>query len=191
MDWFRYVFEDANRHLCEKIQNVPNIPEPHLDTTFISHLMGYASPMRLAGQWAIKIDTHFIGGLSQFRSWEIADIGVFVFFQQAGKLVRQKVALLQSKRLYPDVGDVVELETYDYWLGMARLGAKQGSQAPLLAQRTFSFSMESAYQALQRGKQVDRIKVFQTRSTIPVFYLLYNPAKVPCTFKAGFSYAFQ
>jgi hypothetical protein len=183
MDWFRYVFEDANRHLCEKIQNVPNIPEPHLDTTLVSHLMGYAAPTRLMGQWAIKIDTHFIGGLAQHRTWEIADIGVFVFFQQAGKVVRQKVVLLQSKRLYPDVGDVVELENYDYMIGMARLGMKDVSQAPLLASKSFSFTMESAYQALQRGKQVDRIKEFLKTSDIPVFYLLYNPWGVPCTIK--------
>jgi hypothetical protein len=36
--------------------------------------------------------------------------------------IRQKVALLQSKRLYPVVGDVQELESYDYMVGMGLSG---------------------------------------------------------------------
>ncbi len=96
------------------------------------------------------------------------------------EVVRQKVALLQSKRLYPDTGDVIELEKYDYMLGMGRLGAKDVSQAPLLADRKFQFSVASSYQALQKGKQVERIKDFRTRNDVPIYYLLYNPAVVPC-----------
>ncbi len=145
VDWFRSVFADANKRLCEKIFNVPNFPEPHLDTTLIEHLMGYASPQKFASNWAIRIDTHYIGGLSHYHRWEVADIGVFVFFQKRGKLVRQKVALLQSKRLYPSTGDVIELEDYDFMVGMARIAARPSNPATMLSKREFKFDDESAY----------------------------------------------
>jgi hypothetical protein len=179
LDWFRMLFEDVNRSVTEQMQNVPNIPEPHLDTCFISHLMGHSSPMIIKGEWAVRIDTHFIGSLAQFGRWEIADIGVFIFFQQRGKVVRRKVALLQSKRLYPNSGDVTELDEFDYRLGMARLGEKDESAAKLLAQNTFSFTEDSSYQALQNNHQVERIKRFSETNDIPVYYLLYNPATLP------------
>jgi hypothetical protein len=180
IDWFRSVFADANRRLAEKMLNVPSIPEPHLDTTFVEHLMSFATPRKFKGDWAIRIDTHYIGGLAQYWSWEIADIGVFVFFQRKGQLVRQKVALLQSKRLYPIVGDVVELEDFDYMIGMARLGARQGPQAAIIADRIFRFTMSSGYQALQPGsEQTKHIGEFIKRREIPVFYLFYNPPRTP------------
>jgi hypothetical protein len=180
--WFKSIFADANRHLSEKMLNVPGIPEPHLDTTLIAHLMSYASPRRFQGDWAVRIDVHFIGGLAQFQHWEIADIGIFIFFQQKGVLVRQKVALLQSKRLYPLTGEVQELEDFDYMVGLARLGARHGHQAPILAARSFRFTTRSAYQALKsQDRQSERIKEFMQRNDIPLFYMLYNPPRVPLT----------
>ena len=180
VDWFKSIFASTNRRLSEKILNVPGIPEPHLDTTFVEHLMSFATPRKFKGDWAIRIDTHFLGGLAQFWRWEIADIGVFVFFQRRGQLVRQKVALLQSKRLYPIVGDVVELEEYDYMLGMARLDARYGPQSPILANRLFRFTRSSAYLALQPGsEQTEHIKEFIEKRGFPVYYLFYNPPRVP------------
>jgi hypothetical protein len=44
--WFRDVFAAANRHLSEKLLNVPTMPEPHLDTTLVEHLSSYAAPRR-------------------------------------------------------------------------------------------------------------------------------------------------
>src|SRR5258708_39738861 len=87
--WFRDVFASANRRIAEKIRNAPAIPEPHLDTTFVEHLMGYAAPRAFPSGWAIRIETHYLGGMRHYGSWEIADIGVFLFFQRAGTLVRQ------------------------------------------------------------------------------------------------------
>ena len=84
VDWFRGIFADVNKRLSEKMLNVPAIHETHLDTTLIEHLLGYATPHRFPSQWAIRIDTHYIGGLRHFRTWEIADIGVFVFSSEQG-----------------------------------------------------------------------------------------------------------
>lgn len=39
--------------------------------------------------------------MRHFYGWEIADIGLLLFAKKAGAVVSKKVALLQSKRLYP------------------------------------------------------------------------------------------
>jgi hypothetical protein len=119
VDWFRGIFADVNRRLAEKMLNAPATPEPTFDLTFIEHLTNYAAPRKFKSDWAIRIDTHYLGGLRHFRSWEVADIGVFIFFTKKEKLIRRKVALLQSKRLFPKTGDVDHLEEYDYRIGMA------------------------------------------------------------------------
>lgn len=180
MDWFRGIFVAVNRRLAEKIRNVPAIPEPHLDTTFIEHLMGYAAPRAFPSGWAIRIDTHYLGGLRHFGSWEIADIGIFVFFQRDGSLIRQKVALLQSKRLYPTAGEINYIEEYDYRIGMARL-AKRDRHAPtMMPQRALTFKPSSRYKALlAHDDQYNAIADYIKQRHTPVFYLLYNPPSIP------------
>ena len=145
IDWFRHVFAGANRRLAEKILNVPAVPEPHLDTTLIEHLSGYAAPRRFPSDWIVRVDTHYIGGLRHFYGqWEIADIGLLVFIQQRGQLVRRKVALLQCKRLYPASAQVDVLESYDFMIGMARLGERDARAASMLAARRFDFNEGTA-----------------------------------------------
>ena len=56
-----------------------------------------------------RADVHFLGGLRHFYNWEIADIGVLIFAKKAGTVVANTVAVLQSKRLYPDQGTVMVL----------------------------------------------------------------------------------
>jgi hypothetical protein len=181
VDWFREVFAAANRRLSEKWLNVPNIPETSLDTTLVEHLSGYAAPHRFPSNWVIRFDTHYIGGLRHFYDrWEIADIGVLIFFQQSGRLVRRKVALLQSKRLYPATGEVEVLERYDYMIGMARLGDRDPNAPSMLATRRFGFDEVCRYGALVSGdKQHRAIAAHIDQHKIPVFYLLYNPPLVP------------
>jgi hypothetical protein len=181
LDWFREVFASANRRLCEKIRNVPAIPEPHLDTTLVEHLSGFAAPRRFPTDWVIQIDTHYIGGLRHFhRRWEIADIGVLIFYQQRGRLVRRKVALLQSKRLYPRNADVQVLERYDYMIGMARLGERDERAPSMLVRRQFEFGEDCRYGALVAGdEQHVAIAAHIERYGFPVFYLFYNPPNVP------------
>jgi len=182
MAWARDIFSEINRRLAEKIRNVPGIHESHLDTTLIEHLTTFASPRKMSSGWAARIETHYLGGLHQFRRWEIADIGVFVFFQQKGKMARKKVALLQSKRLYPTVGDVEHIELYDYYVGMPRLAIRDEPLSSLLTKRTFSFDDGSRYQALKaHDNQHENIKEFLKtgENPVPVYYLLYNPPNLP------------
>jgi hypothetical protein len=145
INWIRTVFADVNRRVSEKILNVPGAPEPSLDLTFIEHLTNYSAPQKFASDWAVRLDTHYLGGLAHFGQWEIADIGVFVFFQRKGKMLRRKVALLQSKRLYPTNRDVEHVERYDYVVGMARIANRPDNVAPLLLEGVFEFSDASEY----------------------------------------------
>ena len=174
VDWFRGVFAGANRRLSEKLLNVPAMPEPHFDTTLLEHLSGYATPRRFPSDWVIRVDTHYIGGLRHFYSrWEIADIGVLIFFQQAGRLVRSKVALLQSKRLYPAAGDVVVLERYDYIIGMGRLGDREPNAPSMLASRRFTFDESCRYGVLISGDDQHKgIFAYMHEHDFPIFYLL-------------------
>src|SRR5437588_9814624 len=107
-EWIRTVFRGCNERITEKLSNNPNLPEESLDLTWIEHLSQYASPVTLGSSWTIKIETHYLGGLRHFRNWEIADLGVLMFFRRAGALERSKVALLQSKGLYTSHNTVQE-----------------------------------------------------------------------------------
>ena len=180
ISWFRSVFEVSNRRLAEKIQNSPAIHESHLDTTLVEHLMGYSAPRMFPSGWTIRIDVHYLGGLRRFNGWEIADIGVFVFFQRGGSLIRQKVALLQSKRLYPKSGEINHLEEYDYRVGMARLGQRDRHAPSMMSQRLFTFEKTSRYQALHaHNDQYKAIREYMDLHHTPVFYLFYNPPTIP------------
>lgn len=180
IDWFRGIFSAANRRLAERIQNVPATPEPHLDTTLIEHLMAYSAPQVFPSGWGVRIDVHYLGGLRHFYGWEIADIGILVFFQRAGTLVRQKVALLQSKRLYPTSADIDHLEEYDFRIGMSRLGQRDRFAPSMMSQRLFAFEEGSRYRALSaHNDQYQAIADFISQRKIPVFYLFYNPPLVP------------
>ncbi len=107
--WLHGVFVGCNGRVARTITQVPTTHEVPLDMTFIQHFLGVSAPRRFPSGWTVEISTHYLGGGRHFsewddfpRRWEIADIGMLVIFRQAGKMLRSKVALLQSKRLYPD-----------------------------------------------------------------------------------------
>ena len=103
-------------------------------------------------------------------------------FRRAGKLVRSKVALLQSKRLYPDELEWDEDSPLDYMVGFRRLFREDEEWGAGAAPRRFGFSYESRYKALVTGLgQYKAITEYENQRAIPVYYLLYNPARVPST----------
>jgi hypothetical protein len=180
IEWIKMIFEDVNRITAEKIHNLPNVSEPSLDMSFIEHLTHFAAPVVLKSGWGIQIDTHYLGGLAHLSRWEIADIGVFLFYSQRGEIKRRKVALLQSKRLYPTNNQVEELERYDYIVGMARIAERDTKMRPLSLSATFDFTEECRYVALKAGdKQQERIQEFVHNTNWPVYYNFYNPPCIP------------
>ena len=181
-DYVQKVFRTCNRRLGKKLTAVPNASEPSLDLTMIEQLSQFSAPTTLPSDWTVRIDTHYLGGLRHFGRWEVADIGVLAFLSQAGQMVRNKVALLQSKRLYPDSGEIDEEEAVDYSIGFARLLPAGPSVTSMAIQHVFSFSEQSKYRALHvRDNQWCAIEQYQQHRHIPIYYLLYNPWRIPFT----------
>jgi hypothetical protein len=177
------VFGGANRRVCEKIARVPNCSEPSLDLTLLEHLTQFGGPRVVAPGWAVRIDIHYLGGLRHFRSWEVADIGVLVFAKRGALVVAKKTALLQSKRLYPSTGGIVEESREDYSIGFGGLLPSAGSTKSLALAHTFEFKQSSKYKALRvSDDQYKAIESYEEAQQLNVHYLLYNPWAVGATY---------
>jgi hypothetical protein len=178
--WLRGVFDGCDARIAEKLSNNPNLPEESLDLTWIEHLSQFASPVVLPSSWTVKLDSHYLGGLRHFRRWEIADIGVLLFIRRAGVVERRKVALLQSKRLYPLASEVLEESRIDYEIGFARLADPEDLSRSISLEAHFEFSDACRYGALRgASEQVSAIRDYEAENELPVYYQFYNPWRVP------------
>lgn len=54
--WFRGIFADANRHVCERLVNLPNIRETSLDDGLIEALIPDSAPTLLPSGAIIRMD---------------------------------------------------------------------------------------------------------------------------------------
>ncbi len=181
-EWVRSIFAACNREVAAKISRVPMAHETSLDLTLIERLSHFGSPVRFPSEWLVRIETHYLGGGRHFGAWEIADVGLLVVFRRGGRVVRTKVALLQSKRLYPDEEGFNEDQAVDYILGFARLMQGDESFLRVSEPRQFSFSGSSRYKAFRVGdRQVEAIRQYEERYGIPVHYLFYHPLTLPYT----------
>jgi hypothetical protein len=71
-----------------------------------------------------------------------------VLFRQGRRLIRSKVALLQSKRLCADEQNWDEDNPFDYTVGFGRLFKPDDDWGSVIAPRRFGFTSESRYKAL-------------------------------------------
>src|SRR5579872_1321529 len=187
--WLLGVFRACNDRVTNLISEVPTMHEVSLDMTFIQHFLGVSAPHQFSSGWTVDLSTHYLGSGRHWaewpdwpRRWEIADIGVLVMFRQGGKLIRTKVALLQSKRLYPDELEWDEDSPLDYMVGFGRLFREDDEWRVVTAPRHFGFTEQSRYKALVTGLgQYAAITAYEQQHTIPVYYLLYNPTQIPTT----------
>jgi hypothetical protein len=148
--WIRSVFAKVNRRTSNKLTRIPTTHETSLDLTVIEQISQVASPFRFAGDWLVRVDTHYLGGGRHFGEWEIADLGVLVIFRKEHIVQRTKLGLLQSKRLYPDelmFDD--EDQPIDYMIGFGRLLHSDSEFASAIRERTFNFSHDSRFRALE------------------------------------------
>ncbi len=179
-DWIRYVFASCNHRTSRKMARIPTVHETSLDLTFIEHFSQFASPVRLPSAWTIRLDTHYLGGGRHFGQWEIADIGLLVLFRRGGQLIRSKIGLLQSKRLYPVEQHFNEDQPLDYFRGIGRLLEEDPTFAKVVEPRRFSFTEASIYRGLQvADNQYRAISDYEKKFSIPVHYLFYNPLTIP------------
>lgn len=180
VEWIREVFREGNERVSSKLSNNPNLPEESLDLSWIEHLSQHSAPVTLASNWTVQIETHFLGGMRHWYRWEIADIGLLLFAQFGGGKTLNKTALLQSKRLYPEVGGVEKETLSDYEIGFARLADPEVLARPINLDQEFTFGEGSKYGAVKSGsEQVDHIGEYQNKTGLKVYYQLYNPWTVP------------
>ncbi len=177
--WLSNVFAECSRRTAVKMSRIPTVHEMSLDLTLIEELSQFGAPFRFPSQWVVQVQTHYLGGARHFRRWEIVDLGLLVLFRRGGRLVRTKVGLLQSKRLYPDEQQFEEDMPLDYHIGFGRLLETDEFFMASMERREFGFSDSSRYKALEVGnEQYDNIAEYEA-SGIPVHYLLYHPLQVP------------
>lgn len=188
--WFRSVFADANRRVCERLVNVPNIRETSLDDGLIEALIPDTAPMLLPSGAIVRMDTHNIGGLRRLggpfwdmpfrRRWETADIAILVFVYRGANLVAKKIGLLQSKRLYPENNDVEDEDEFGFLQGMNAFTRREDTQAVGALHRTFVFNENCVYGALHAGSdQVESIDRLNREFGKVIYYLFYNPHVMP------------
>lgn len=148
IDWVRDVFLAVNTRSASTLSRIPNIFETTLDQNLISHVSEYSAPFKFPSDWIISIDTHFLGGGRIWGRWEIADIGLLVVFRK-GAVLGTKLALLQSKRLYPDeIETALDIHEIDYRIGFGRLLSSESEYRSQIRPRTFNFAANSKYRAL-------------------------------------------
>ncbi|UHD44746.1 hypothetical protein LUX29_17170 [Aureimonas altamirensis] len=190
--WFRSAFEQANRRVCERLANLPNIRETSLDDGLIEALIPDSAPRLLPSGAIVRLDTHNIGGLRrlgaphwdwdlpQRRRWETADIAILVFVYLRDTLIAKKIGLLQSKRLFPTNQDVDDEDEIGFLHGMNAFIRRDGHQAAAALHRTYRFDASCAYSAIHAGgRQVGLIDTLNRDFGKGVYYLLYNPPELP------------
>ena len=152
--------------------------EDHLDQALITYLDRQSPEVAPHSGWVVDCETHFLGSGRHFGVWEIADIGVLVILRRGDTAVWSKVAVLQSKRLFPIGSEHDEdAERARFRWGFGRL---HGSYDVNATRRTYDFTKESRYASLNlNAEQAQRIDAYQGEMTIPVHYLLYNPLRIP------------
>lgn len=193
VSWFRGIFGEANRKVCERLVNLPNIRETSLDDGLIEALIPDSAPTLLPSGAIVRMDTHNIGGLRRLgspwypdhligRRWETADIAILVFVYRHNTLMAKKIGLLQSKRLYPLNNDVDDEDPTGFMYGMNAFLGRDDQQAAASLRRNFEFSEECVYGAIHAGdEQLDRINQLNSDFGKAVYYLLYNPHLLPYT----------
>lgn len=180
VEHLRSIFSACNARTTEKLSTNPNVPEESLDLSWIEHMSRHSAPVALPSDWLVKVETHYLGGMRHYYRWEIADIGLLVHLRLDESGRRSKVALLQSKRLYPDGAAVREETIVDYEIGFGRLADPEDDAISIAFATDFSFGEDSAYGQIRQGSnQVAAIDEYEREVGLKVYYQLYNPWSVP------------
>lgn len=180
----RKLFAGCNNEVSTEFATFPAMREESLDTLLISHFAKSQAPVRLPSNWIVRIDAHFIGGGRHYGSWEVADIAVLMIFRRAGKIVRSKIALLQSKKLYADPITAKNQEQTDHYFGLGRIMQLQGFHDEIIEERVLSFTEKSKYGAFKKNDtQQETMGHFERRWETQMYYLLYNPSTIPHSVK--------
>jgi hypothetical protein len=109
VDYVRHTFQTANSHVAARLDRMPTVHEETLDFALIDSLAVASGPHLVPSGVVVDLDVHFVGGGQHWQRWEVADIGLIINFRLAGALLRTKIVLLQSKRMYPREGNSLRI----------------------------------------------------------------------------------
>lgn len=182
VSWFRDCFKAANEEVTTVLDNVPNVRESSLDDRLVDSLIPRSAPTRLPSDAVVSMHIHNIGGLRSFGGWETADIAVIVHILVKGRPVAQKIGLLQSKRLYPYNTGIDELDPYDFRMGMNGLLWPEPKSAARALYRDFIFNQSCRYRGYDADQQ-KRVDAFNSKFGEAIYYLFYNPSRLPMRVK--------
>lgn len=180
-DYVKKHFATCNDKLAKSLSCFPGIREESLDNNFIAYFAEIAGPVRVDPNWTVRFEAHFIGGGRPYYTWEVADIGLMVIFRQKGKIIRSKMAFLQSKKLYADNVKSPTIDPYRR-MGMGRLLDTEDEHIEIVRTKTLNFTESSKYKAFKKdSEQQEAMSSFQKRFAINMYYLFYNPVAIPHT----------
>lgn len=150
-----------------------------MDNNFIAYFSKLAGPVRVDPNWTVRFEAHFIGGGRHYYTWEVADIGLMIIFRRNGKILRSKMAFLQSKKLFADSVKAPQRDPY-MRMGMGRLLDTKEEHLELVKTRTLRFEEKSKYKSFKKESvQQEAMSSFQQRFNINMYYLFYNPLRLP------------
>jgi len=174
---------DCNNKVALDLSTFPNTHEESLDLTFISHFASRQGPIKFGSNWTVRFDAHYIGGGRHYRNWEVADLGLMVIFRKRGKIVRSKLAFLQSKKLYANTVKYKPVDPY-YRMGMGRLLVTEEEHLELVAPKLLKYNENSKYKAFKKDSEQQRaMSSFSKEFDVKMYYLLYNPCEIPWSVK--------
>jgi hypothetical protein len=175
----RTHFSDCNTKLAHSLSQFPGIREEALDAGFIAYFQTRPGPFQVMTNWTIRYEAHYIGGARHYGVWEVADIGLMVIFRRNGKIVRSKLAFIQSKKLYPKNVRLIQRDPY-HRQGMGRLLETDEEHQEVVKRKEIVFDEQSKYKAFRKNsEQQVAMSSFQERFDINMYYLFYNPLTVP------------
>jgi len=184
VSFVRDVFGNCNQKLAADLSTFPAIHEESLDMNFIAHFARHQAPVRLPSNWLVRIDAHFIGGGRHFGTWEVADIGLMMVFRHKGKVIKSKICLLQSKKLYANPLVTVPEDRHFRRFGLGRLLVSDQEHSEIVQDRLLMFKETSRYQAFHKGSdQSDAMGHFERRWGTEMYYIFYNPLNLPFSVK--------
>jgi hypothetical protein len=164
--YIRDLFVTANDAVAARLDRMPTVHEESLDLALIDVIAAAVGPHVVPSGVVVDVDIHFLGGGVHWDRWEVADIGTIFNFRRGANLLRTKILLLQSKRLYPREAEFVEDR------GITWVGGFGSVMVPwpleVSAPRLLRFDGQCRYKALQVGDDQWRaIAAYEGQHRIP------------------------
>jgi hypothetical protein len=179
-NYVRQHFAQCNKEVASDLSKFPAIHEESLDMNLIGYWSKNQVPVKFSSGWTVRVDAHFIGGGRHFGTWEVADIGIMIIFRKAAKVIRSKLAFVQSKKLYASSLKWKAEDPYYRGFGMGRLLITEDEHNEIVKPRLLKFSEASKYEAFQKNNdQQSAMTAFQKRYGMKLYYLFYNPTEIP------------